>query len=220
MIIFSTVANDIDSFLNNPNSINVAISRAVNKLYLVTPYEYKSNDNSNISSLIKYINYNNFEEVQSNINSIYDLLYKVNKTKLEEFLGKYPKIFKFNSENVTYYMLKKILKEEKYNVYDVLNNHYPLIKIVKDEKILNDEEIKFIHTNSHIDFLIYNKFDKTPVLAVEVDSYKFHNKEIQKIRDQKKNNILKKCGIPLVRLKTNGSNEEDKIRNILDEIIK
>ena len=220
LIIFSTVANDIDSFLDNPNSINVAISRAVNKLYLVTPYEYKSNDNSNISSLIKYINYNNFEEVQSNINSIYDLLYKVNKTKLEEFLGKYSKIFKFNSENVTYYMLKKILKEEKYNVYDVLNNHYPLIKIVKDEKILNDEEIKFIHTNSHIDLLIYNKFDKTPVLAVEVDGYKFHNKEIQKIRDQKKNNILKKCGIPLVRLKTNGSNEEDKIRNILDEIIK
>lgn len=117
-------------------------------------------------------------------------------------------------------MLKKILKEEKYNVYDVLNNHYPLIKIVKDEKILNDEEIKFIHTNSHIDLLIYNKFDKTPVLAIEVDGYKFHNKKVQKIRDQKKNNILKKCGIPLVRLKTNGSNEEDKIRNILDEIIK
>ena len=86
IIIFSTVANEITKFLDNPNSINVAVSRAVDKLYLVTPFEYKSYDNSNISNLISYINYNNFEIIESKINSVYDLLYKANAKEREKFL--------------------------------------------------------------------------------------------------------------------------------------
>ena len=82
------------------------------------------------------------------------------------------------------------------------------------------EELEFINRNSHIDFLIFNKFDKMPVLAIEVDGYFFHNSEKQKCRDQKKDNILKKCNIPLLRFKTNECNEIDRITKKLDEIIK
>lgn len=59
-----------------------------------------------------------------------------------------------------------------------------------------------------------------PVLAIEVDGYYFHNSKEQKNRDRKKDNILKKCNILLLRFKTNECNEVDRITKKLDEIIK
>lgn len=177
--------------MDNPNSINVAVSRAINKLYLVTPYEYKSDNNSNISNLISYINYNNFEIVESKINSIFDLLYKVNENERMSFLKKHLPFSKYDSETIMYNTIKDILKSEKYLTYDLKDKVYPLRKVVNNKNILNEEELEFINRNSHIDFLIFNKFDKMPVLAIEVDGYFFHNSEKQKCRDQKKDNILK-----------------------------
>ena len=85
---------------------------------------------------------------------------------------------------------------------------------------MTEEERKFIHYNSHIDILIYNKFDKKPVLAIEVDGFKFHHNSKQMNRDKLKDSILSKCDIPLLRLKTNECNEEQRIINKLNEIIK
>ena len=218
-IIFSTVANEITKFLDNPNSINVAISRAIDKLYLVTPYEYKSKDNSNISNLISYIKYNNFEVIQSKVISIFDLLYKVNEKEKNNYLRTHKIFSKFDSENITYNTIKEILKMDEYKTYEVKDKVYPLRKVVTNRKILTEEELKFIRYNSHIDFLIYNKFDKQPVLAIEVDGYYFHNKKQQIIRDRKKDSILKKCNIPVLRLKTNECMEQEKIIVKLNEII-
>lgn len=220
IIIFSTVANEITKFLDNPNSINVAVSRAINKLYIVTPFEYKSDNNSNISNLISYINYNNFEVIESKINSIFDLLYKVNENDRMIYLKKHLPFSKYYSETIMYNTIKDILKLDKYLTYDVKDKVYPLRKVVSNKSILNEEELQFINRNSHIDFLIFNKFDKMPVLAIEVDGYYFHNSKEQKNRERKKNNILKKCNIPLLRFKTNECNEVDRITKKLDEIIK
>ena len=219
-IIFSTVANEITKFLDNPNSINVAISRAINKLYLVTPFEYKSDNNSNISNLISYINYNNFEIIESKINSVFDLLYKANIKEREKFLLSHIPFSKYYSETIMYHTIKKVLEMEQFKTYEVMDTVYPLRKIVKDFSILSEEELKFVNRNSHIDFLIYNKFDKQPVLAIEVDGYGFHNRKEQIIRDQKKDNILKKCEIPLLRFVTNDCYEEEKLIEKLNEIIK
>lgn len=224
IIIFSTVANEITKFLDNPNSINVAISRAINKLYLVTPYEYRSDDNSNISNLISYIEYNNFEIVESKINSIFDLLYKVNEKDRINYIKRCIPFSKYASETIMYNTILEILKLDKYQTYAVKDKVYPLRKLVKDRSILNAEEIKFIDHNSHVDLYIYiyiyNKFNKKPVLAIEVDGFYFHNTKEQKIRDQKKDSILMKCNIPLLRFKTNGCREEEKIIEKLDFIIK
>lgn len=57
-------------------------------------------------------------------------------------------------------------------------------------------------------------------MAIEVDGYDNHKIGTKQYeRDQLKNSILDKCNIPWIRLKTNGSNEEEKIRNKLNEII-
>lgn len=218
-IIFSTVANEITKFLDNPNSINVAISRAVDKLYLVTPYEYKSKDNSNISNLISYINYNNFETVQSKVVSVFDLLYKVNEKEKNNYLKTHTIFSKFDSETIMYNTIKGILKMDNYKTYDVKDRVYPLRKVVTNKEILTEEELRFIRYNSHIDFLIYNKFDKQPVLAIEVDGYYFHNRKEQIIRDRKKDSILQKCNIPVLRLRTNECKEQERIITKLNEII-
>ena len=72
---------------------------------------------------------------------------------------------------------------------------------------------------THVDFLIYNKMNKLPVLVIEVDGYAFHKEgSKQAERDELKNHILGVIGIPLLRLKTNESNERRKIVTKLDEL--
>ena len=57
---------------------------------------------------------------------------------------------------------------------------------------------------------------KRQVLAIEVDGTAFHKAESKQAeRDMKKNSILEKCAVPLLRLRTDGSGEKEKIRNAL-----
>jgi superfamily I DNA and/or RNA helicase len=74
VIILTTVVNEVNEFVDNPNLINVAISRAVNKLIVIVS-DNEKNDNSNIGDLVRYIDYNNFEIINSSIYSVFDLLY-------------------------------------------------------------------------------------------------------------------------------------------------
>ena len=61
--------------------------------------------------------------------------------------------------------------------------------------------------------------DKSPVLVVEVDGYAFHeNNPKQLARDQMKDTILAKYGIPILRFKTNESREEERLSTKLREV--
>ena len=58
--------------------------------------------------------------------------------------------------------------------------------------------------------------DKSPLLAIEVDGTAFHAAgSNQAVRDEKKNYILSQCGIPLLRLRTDGSDEKKQIEQAL-----
>ncbi|MGH4138819.1 AAA domain-containing protein [Clostridium sp.] len=59
-IILTTVANEINDFIDDPNLINVAVSRAENKLILIVSDSDISREDSNIGDLIKYIQYNDY----------------------------------------------------------------------------------------------------------------------------------------------------------------
>ena len=62
--------------------------------------------------------------------------------------------------------------------------------------------------------------DKIPVCAIEVDGFAFHNSATQQFKnDELKDAILQKCHIPLLRLRTNGSDERGRIEAILSEIM-
>lgn len=73
---------------------------------------------------------------------------------------------------------------------------------------------------THLDFLIYNRIGKKPVLAIEVDGYEYHKKDtVQISKDLLKNHIMELYEIPLLRLKTNGSGEKGKIVEMLDKLV-
>lgn len=73
---------------------------------------------------------------------------------------------------------------------------------------------------THIDFLLYNRINKKPILAIEVDGFRYHKADTaQAERDLLKNHILDLYGIPLLRFQTNGSGEREQMIKTLDEII-
>ena len=56
--------------------------------------------------------------------------------------------------------------------------------------------------------------------VIEVDGYAFHKEGTKQAeRDELKNHILEKLNIPLLRLKTNGSDEKTRIISKLDEVL-
>ena len=216
-IIISTVEDDISDFVGNAKILNVAISRAKKHLYFIVTGNKITN--TNIQDFIDYVEYNNMEIENSKIFSSFDILYKQNELEKIKFFKKHNKILKYDSENIIYYLIKDIIKD--YNGLE-FHFHQSLNDLIIDKSLLNYEERKYAsHYNTHIDFYIFKKIGDKPVLAIEVDGYNFHKKGTKQYeRDQIKNTILDKYNIPWLRLTTNGSEEEVKIRNKLDKIIK
>lgn len=220
-IILTTVDNKISDFVDNINMINVAISRAKKYLRIVVPYE-EQRINSNISDFMKYVKYNNFEIVNSNVKSIFDLLYKANyKQKLEYLKNKKKNnSIKYLSEHLTYDKIKYILEEEPYNSLDIAV-HVPLREIINVTDKLNERELKYVNNiNTHVDFVIYSKMDKKTILAIETDGYEYHKKGTkQSKRDEIKNEIFTKYNISFLRLRTIESNEDRRIKEKLNNIL-
>lgn len=219
VIIISTVDDDNNDFSEDSNLLNVAVSRAVKKLFLVVPATY-TNDKSNISSLIKYIEYNNMKIINSNINSIFDYLYKSRSMERKQLLKNKDKN-RYASEQLMEILIDKILLDLNLSHISYITN-YPLKSLIKDPSLLDNEEYRFVYeTDSHNDFILYNKVTKENLLAIEVDGYAFHaNNKIQLARDAKKDAILKRYKIPLIRCKTNHSQEEAIIKKFILEIEK
>lgn len=217
-IIITTVDNEISEFVDDPKMLNVAVTRAKKYLRLVVSNNEK-NQNTNIGDLIRYIQYNNFEIVQSKTKSIYDLLYKQNRQKRLEYLKNKKRISDFESENLTYNLICEILEKNNYTNLDVAV-HVPLMNILADVDLLNQEEIKFANNIwTHIDFVIFNKMDKKLVIAIEVDGYYFHREGTkQQEKDNIKNKILEKYDVPLIRLNTIGSGEKEILKSKIKEI--
>lgn len=216
-IIITTVNNKISEFIDDPKMLNVAITRSKRFLRLVVSRDICEKD-SNINDLVKYIKYNNFEVIESNVKSIFDLLYKENRLARLQYLKNKKRISLFDSENIAYNEIENILKNN-YNNLGIIT-HIPLFRILENKNLLNKDELKYAsHEWTHIDFVIYNKMDKKPSLAIEVDGYTFHKKSTaQSQRDELKNEILKKYNIPLIRLSTIGSDEKNIIKSKLDEL--
>lgn len=219
-IILSFVDDKINEFNNNPNLLNVAISRAKKRFCLVFSGD-KDGTESNIRELIDYIEYNNFTVVESKVSSIFDYLYSHYTEQRIAFLSSHEKISEYDSENLTYALIENILKEtSKFNHLDVLC-HIPVRNIINDASLMDDNERKYVSNYStHLDFLIVNHVTKKPMLAIETDGYNFHKDGTeQHQRDLMKNHVLEVYSLPLLRLKTTDSGEKDKIKDILNSII-
>ena len=219
-IIMSVVDNQITEFADDPNMLNVAVSRAKKKFCLVMTGN-EQEKHGNITDLLDYIAYNNCTVTESKLASIFDYLYEQYTEQRMVFLKSHPQISEFASENLTYNMLVNVVASDpRFKVLNVLC-HIPLREVVKDTSLMNEDELKYAgNYNTHLDFLIINRVSKQPVVAIETDGYSYHNEETdQHRRDLMKDHILSNYGLPLLRLSTKGSGERTKVVELLNTLI-
>lgn len=223
IIVFSTVLDKSSksknkmSFVNNPQMVNVAVSRAEKQLILITNVDAFYKNGNDIGDLIKYIEYHdekNIEEGQ--VVSVFDLLYKDYSEKLlerKEAMNNIKKDIKFSSEKIIYSIISELLVEEDFNCYSFAHE-VRLLDIFLNQDICTEIEKKFIkQLRSSVDFIIFNKYNNRPVLAIEVDGTKFHlNNPAQLERDKKKEGIFKKYEIPILRLPTHEAITKEKLK--------
>lgn len=222
IILLSTTDNQVTEFSDDPHLLNVAISRAKNKLIVVTTGNEIAKD-SNLSDLLGYIEYNGFEIRQGNVNSIFDCLYSNCNRTLKNRFGSKNTISKYESENIMYRLLLEVLAQPEYSVLHVLFE-IPMKDILGYElkkSLSNDEFLYAIDDWTHVDFAIFNKLTKRLVCVVEVDGYAYHKKGTkQNERDSIKNRILEKAGIIYERFSTVGSDEKKRIIALIEKSLK
>ena len=210
VIILSTVSNEIQEFIDDPHLLNVAVSRAKKKFILaVTGNEIKD---SNIRDLVDYITYYNGEVKESQICSIFDILYGQYAEERKKFIQTRVSVSQYESENIMFALLEQIVSMPEWNHLGIMPQ-YPLRLLVKSDILLSTSEKAYANRSwTMVDFVLYNKTTKHPVLVIEVDGMAFHQAGSEQAkRDELKNSILAKATIPLLRLSTDGSNEKDKI---------
>ena len=219
-IILSTVDDQITTFTDDPNLLNVAVSRAKRQFTLVTSSNEQP-DSRNIADLLAYIDYNGGKITESAIHSVFDLLYEPYAEARREFLKRHRRISEFDSENLTYALLERVLEADPAFRHLGVLCHQPLRQLIRDWTLLNDEERRYVSNGAtHLDFLIYNRVSKRPVLAVETDGYQFHKQGTrQSERDRMKDRILDRYALSLLRLSTTGTDEEAKIKDQLSKIV-
>jgi hypothetical protein len=218
IVIITTVSNETNEFVDNPNLLNVAVSRACEKIRLVVSKEM-AEGNGNIADFVRYIRYSNCEVIDGRVRSVFDLLYREYSQARLEALKKRKRVSKYDSENLAYGEIEAVLQEEVFRGYGVALQ-FPLSMLVRDTGFLTIEESRYAaHPWTRTDFLVYRKVDKSPVLVIEVDGYAFHREGTRQAeRDALKDSVLKKCGLPILRLPTTWSNERHHIRNKLREV--
>lgn len=214
VIIFSTVANSINDFIDRPDTVNVAVSRAVDQFVLVTGNKIFQDANSNIGALIRYVNYQTLGKalIPSKKSSVFDLLYTEQSKQRRKFLKDKRRVSLYDSENLVDRLLEDVLKDNEFSDLNYVL-HVQLNDVVKDVSNLTKTQRIFVeHPWTHLDFVVFSRIDKAPVLAIEVDGFEFHenNKQQQK-RDEIKNQVLQSIGLRILRLKTNECDEKERI---------
>jgi hypothetical protein len=151
------------------------------------------------------------------VTSVFDILYSNQTQILNDYLSRLKKDGDSVAEVIVYDLLNKILADYEHLKFAM---HISINKLIKDYSFMNPVEIKYISNNwTHVDFLIYNNLTKENVLIVEVDGIRYHEQnELQLIRDSIKDKAVRMNGIKMIRIKTNESHEENKIRILLNNV--
>lgn len=214
-IIMSMVDNKPTEFSDDSNLLNVAISRAKTHLYVVTNSNEMPKE-SNLAQLIDYVRYNNFEVRQSEVSSVFDLLYKQYTSQRLDSLANKPVVSDYISENLFYNTLMEAITALGLVHIDVLC-HYPVVRFISDWSLLTEEEKAFASNRlSHVDFLVYNSLTKRPLLAIEVDGWYYHKRQGGQVtRDALKDKLLAKFGLPLHRILTTDTVNVESLKALL-----
>jgi hypothetical protein len=112
-----------------------------------------------------------------------------------------------------------LLSEEAYNGLSAVPQVL-LRSLVPNLSTLPGPHTVFVQRRSSLDIVVYNRITRAPVLAIEVDGFKYHeNNPTQLARDRLKDDVLEILALPLLRLSTTGSGEPERIRRALDSAL-
>ena len=213
-IVLSTVDNQVQEFTDDPHLLNVAISRAKKQFTLVVSADEQPD--SNIRDLIDYIEYYQGKSEESEISSIYDLLYEDYTQELLDFYKTHKRVSEYDSENLTFWAIHDTIQEKGFTHLGILM-HYPLRHLVTSTSNLTPDQRAYASRSwTHVDFLIYDTVSHKARLAIEVDGTQYHKaRSNQRRRDMIKDSIFASIGLPLLRLSTAGSQEKEKIAQAL-----
>ena len=198
--------------------INVAVSRAIQRFILVTNYDMLSTSR-HIWDLVGYIRYHNPGEdvVDSTVVSVFDLLYRAYSQRLRPLAARLRKELKYPSEDIIWTVLYDIIAEQRY-AHMTASPQVLLRNLLPDLDRLTPAQRAYIQHRASVDFVVYNRVTNQPLLAIEVDGFAFHeNNPDQRARDALKDEILDAYQMPLLRLPTTGSREQQQIRQELDK---
>ena len=227
-IVFSTVLDKKNghqrnlSFVDDPNLINVAVSRAKHKFTLVTGEDVFSASNGPIAALIRYMEY--YAEAgahiyRSPVVSAFDLLYSEYDRSLESLKARLKRSDSdYRSEQIVAQLLRECLKSAQYESI-TFHREIALNQLVSvGNAALSDSERGFMQGRSRCDFVLYYRVGKKPLGVIEVDGAS-HMHPQQREWDRLKNGILQKGGLPLLRLNTTDSHIEAKIERFIHSAI-
>ena len=205
-------------FVDDEPLINVAVSRAIERFVLVTNNDMMPRSR-HVRDLVGHIDYQSPGQsiVDSSITSIFDLLYQNFSDRLSSLRRRLKKEMEYRSEDIAWTVLDEILGEQRYAHLRVAT-HVPVGGLLKDRTGLTPRQRRFVDRNASVDFLTYNRVSKRPVLAIEVDGDRHHANDPKQLeRDRTKDEIFAAHDMPLLRLPTTGSGEQQRIRDALDE---
>lgn len=205
-------------FVDDPQLINVAVSRAIERFILVTNHDMMPTSR-HICDLVGHIRYHDIDgaTIDSRIVSIFDLLYRDYSRRLLSLATRLRQDSRFPSENIAWTVLNDILGEDRY-AHLTITHQVLLDQLLPRPRQLTAEQEAYVRHRASADFVVYNRVTNEPVLVIEVDGFTYHeNKPDQLKRDALKNAVLDANRIPYLRLPTTGSGEQQKIRRALED---
>lgn len=211
-MIFLTKVARCTSFVDDPNLVNVSVSRAKERLVLVAAPGLLEGD-GNIAELARYIRYQSGKYIQADEPSMFDLLYPARgetastgeeDTVVAEAFAAGDTL----SEVIVEKRLHALLAAHGMSGRVGIVRNYPLKMFVPASTSLTPEEADFVDTRAHADFLFFRIVDKRPLAVLEVDGQQ-HNAPVQRHRDALKDSIMAKAALPLQRLRTNSYKPEE-----------
>lgn len=209
VVLFSTAISDktqqgtYNWLKNNKELINVATSRAKDKLILLANSKalerlHKNDDSDDLYELVQYIRTNGQSTVtEKHISS--------------RALGVQP--FSTQTENAFLENLTHALE----NIW-LSQNRYVIHKEVAISQVFtqNLSNIDLFY-KGRFDFVVYQKQDKSeiPILAIELDGKEHFEDEVVKERDRKKNDICRAHNMQIIRVENSYARRYTHIKGIL-----
>ncbi len=206
-----TIAKTYDWLKNNRELINVATSRAKNKLVIFGSqkhidrlHQLDKHSQDDLYELVQYVKSQGQYEVTALENKSRALGIKPYSTEMEEAL----------LVNLNHALSNVLRNGKKCTVY----KEVPINHVFNDGNNYND-----LFYTGRFDFVVYQKDfnnQEMPIFAIELDGKEHYNDKLVKERDQKKNEICRKYGFDLIRIDNSYARRYNYMKEILIDYFK